>query len=1412
MLVERTVSRWEDGRWATRNEKLADFRSARAYVLLGEAGSGKTAAFDEETRHGEKALKLSARRFNRLSVAAHPEWRDRTFFLDGLDEVRAGGGDPREPLDALLHRLEQLGRPRFRVSCREDSWLGRNDFRELSDVLDGEELALLRLDPLSGRDARRILRAAGERDPDAFLWDAADRGLEAFLWNPLLLDILRRARASGSWPDGRLATFERACEDLVWERNREHLDARDGSSFANDEVVLGAGRLCAILLLRGAAGWTRRGAGDDRYPALGEAGEKQSLLKFALDTKLFEGSAETGRRPRHRQIAEFLAAKYLDHVIRSRGLPATRVLAWMRGIDGIVMPDLRGVSAWLAARNPDVRRPLIKSDPIAVAFHGDAGNFSQSDTALLLDRLETHPEHQWEWASSASLGALMAGRARDFLWEMLRDEDRSHARQALVEILLRGLIASPASVASATGLSRAMAAAPRILLSVVRDDTWRSTARHWVLIALIRVLTGTADGPKTLLGLLGHMQEGRIAEDDRGELRGELLTHLYPWHIAPEHVWDHIRSGPVPQGKARMFWTKHLADESSPDDVRTLLDALAADTLGANDEKLLLLLAQNDVESVVLRLLARGLELFGEEMEVPGLYEWFGLVEANYERAGLIPAHCQAVVLRSRNVEEEHRIYSWLRDHRGLQLALILEGLRRNVSGSRNTAWEQRIGVKFLGDEAPPGFRRWCLDKAVELAATEPDVSIELAIWSVVVGRDEWGSPLEDDEILAAVRRIPLLKDWHNQRVVVKVAEARYSAGMARLRESAPYTRVRERLAGQAASVRRQMDAIAAGRGPPAMLHELGRVYLNGLEAGGPEQARSDLALHLDSDEGLLEAVVGGLRRLVERRDLPSPDEIIRLHGQGRMSWFAAPLLAGLSEDERAGADPLERLDEAGLRRALAFYLLSRLPTRRHPDPRILSHWEDCRPLWYRRAMRIHPVVVADVFVAVYAARVRAKEPPDQHLYDLVNSEEYAPVARLALPKMFTPFPSRCTEPQVDSLRPALWAAIKYMPSSEFAVLVRRRLARRDMDSHQRILWLAAGSIIDPEARVPELADFVSRGKERAARHLVYFLVPDVKPLPTRDWPTSGLAALVKAVGAKMRSPWDRHHGRSDQFMGGESFAGGVKAQPLMDDWVNALADRVDENAVAELANLAGDPALKHWRGMLVRKQHEQARRRRISAYKAPTLREIRGALRGDSPAGPADLAALVTDKLNVLAERIRHGNTDDWLQYWQRDRSDRKGRRVVAPELEDPCRDALLSDLQLLLNPHEVDAQPEGHHAEDARSDIITVFGTHAVPVEIKKADSRDLWSAITDQLIAKYLPDPRSGGYGIYLVFWFGSGYLKVPPPSGARPRSPEQLREALRESLSPEQRRMVAVVVVDVSAPAGRWAATVVARGRN
>lgn len=1394
MTVERTVSRWRNGRWESEGETLADYRSVRAYVLLGEGGAGKTTAFRGECDDAEHHY-VTARQFIRGNP---PESKGKTLFIDGLDEQRAAGGDPREPLDKVLDRIEQLGKPRFRLSCREESWLGEGNLRELSSVTDGEEVHLLRLDPLSRDGAREVLVSAGIEAPGDFLRSATERGLDAFLRNPLLLELLAESVHPGSagsepWPDTQLATFERACPILARESSQEHRDARDGPPFSDEELVIAAGRLCAVALLSDKLGWSRRGLGDEDHPPLSDAGAPQDLLKFALDTKLFEGSAETGRSPRHRRIAEFLAAKYLDERIRT-GLPAARVLALMAGGDGMVAPDLQGVSAWLAAMNGEARATLIDMDPVGVMFGGDAGHLGRQEVQRLLARLEAQLGYRWVGPSWAALDSLLAGPAKHMLWARLRDSDRSQSRQQMVGLLLRGLTPLAGSDSGWTRSPRATAAEARDpLLAVVRDDTWRDWVRYSALRALIHVLRDEPDGPGVLLRLLRDLSDGRARGDERDELRGELLAHLYPGHIGPEEIWDYMPSRTVPRGKGASFWTADLVDSSSPEQVRALLH-----TLMARAEELLFALAQHELEVVPLRVLVRALDLFGEEADVDELYEWFELVQADYERVGLVPAHCQHVLLRSRHASEQKRIYGWLGDHRDIQLALLMEGLERNASAPENRSLHLSVGMKFLGDDAPSGFRAWCLQRAVEAATNRLRVATELFRWAVT-RNDAWGQALDDDQVAAAIRGVPSLRAWDQGR---HEAEARHSADMARRHESPRYKQVREQRAQYVASVREQLTTPEAGEGPPEMLHELGRVYVNGLEAGGPEQARADLDLRLDSDRNVRDAVVRGFRRLVGRTDLPTMEEILRLREQRMTSWYELPFLAGLVEDERAKVDAFQRLDETGLLRALAFYFLSRLPTTRHPIPGNFVRAEDCRPRWYHNALKTRPDAVADVMVAVHRIRVRAKEPPDQHLYDMAAKDAYARVAPLAVARMFTPFPSRCAgEDQLAALRQVLLAAIRYMPVRELAELVSRRLARRGMDVAQRGYWLAAGGFAAPNECLPGLIDFMSKEGETRVHHVVDFLVPDTQPLPNQDWPTDHLAGLVRAVGAKLHPPWDDLPDSTDHFMGGDDFATGIKAESLVNGWIKTLVRRVDDETAAALADLADDPALAKWRARLQRARDEQAERRRDATRRVPTVGEVRGALEKGPPGSAADLAAVVAARLHQLAKRIRDGSTDDWILYWHTDPNDSTGRTVVKPKPENPCRRVLVSALEPLLDRHGVTVSQDEQVAEEKRPDIVAHYHRHAVPIEVKKTHSPDLWTATADQLQLRYCRDPRSDGYGIYLVLWFGADDLEKAPPSGRRPGSPGELRDRLLEELAPQHRLKIRVIVIDVSAPPGR-----------
>lgn len=251
-----------------------------------------------------------------------------------------------------------------------------------------------------------------------------------------------------------------------------------------------------------------------------------------------------------------------------------------------------------------------------------------------------------------------------------------------------------------------------------------------------------------------------------------------------------------------------------------------------------------------------------------------------------------------------------------------------------------------------------------------------------------------------------------------------------------------------------------------------------------------------------------------------------------------------------------------------------------------------------------------------------------------------------------------------------------------------------------------------------------------------------------------------------------------------------TRVDGLISSWAATLASRADREASEALQSLATDSALEPWHYMLGAKRHEQVVSRRDATFAVPDPDAVQKTLSNKQPANSADLAALVADRLELLGREIRHGSTDDWRQHWRED----ERRRLLGPRREESCRDALLSDLRKLL-PGGVDAQREAVYTRGNRSDIRVFFGGHAIPVEIKKDYNAGLWRAVADQLVPKYATDPESSGFGIFLVLWFGQGKTPVPP-SGRRPKTPEELCARLEEHLAGPHRHKISVIVIDVS----------------
>ena len=219
------------------------------------------------------------------------------------------------------------------------------------------------------------------------------------------------------------------------------------------------------------------------------------------------------------------------------------------------------------------------------------------------------------------------------------------------------------------------------------------------------------------------------------------------------------------------------------------------------------------------------------------------------------------------------------------------------------------------------------------------------------------------------------------------------------------------------------------------------------------------------------------------------------------------------------------------------------------------------------------------------------------------------------------------------------------------------------------------------------------------------------------------------------------------------------------------------------------------WAPAIANATERQARKRREHEYRPTDIGKVVQTLDRGAPANVGDLAALVFDELEDLSLKIRDGSTSDWCQHWNVD----SHNRSTTPKPENACRDAVLSDLQERLRRFGIDAQLESVYADDKRSDILASFAGFNVPVEIKRSCHPEVWTAVRSQLIAKYTRDPGAAGYRIYLVCGSATPISAAPRKCGSwTPKTAEDVRFRIEQSLDDRERRLISVCVVDVATP--------------
>ena len=486
--IERTLTKeLMDGKQSViRQDQILSFSDP--VVILGDPGLGKTVLtqwLGEQPGMKYARAGTFVRAANQSDLVAGNE----RIIVDGLDEIAsaASGG----AVDAVLKQLSAIGNPSFVLSCRAADWRGAADRVKINDDYEAEAV-VLHLRPFTEDDAGAFLSEKFPAIESAkVLEHLAHRGIESLYENPLTLRMLGEvAQDDGPLPATRAQLLDRACRVMLREPNPHH----HGDSHAHkseEELLLGAGALCAALLLCGRIGifdGPHMKTPEGYLNAVDVAGFPfTQAASEVLRVRLFQSEGENHYTYVHRVIAEYLGAKWLARSFED-GVSEKRIFTLFRQGQG-VPTSLRGLHAWLAHFNETLARRCIEADPYAVLRYGDAETLGLGQAQSLLSALkklsEDDPYFRAEDWGHHPLSGLLRTELKDEIFAII---EPPHSHIQLTNLLLEAMPGTALTGAMGETLGTIMfdrqrfvgersAAAEALYAAGIRND-WEAVIRR----------------------------------------------------------------------------------------------------------------------------------------------------------------------------------------------------------------------------------------------------------------------------------------------------------------------------------------------------------------------------------------------------------------------------------------------------------------------------------------------------------------------------------------------------------------------------------------------------------------------------------------------------------------------------------------------------------------------------------------------------------------------------------------------------------------------------------------------------------------------------------------------------------------------------------------------------------------------
>ena len=1312
---------------------LQSLLDRRAVVLLGDPGQGKSTS-----------LKSAAALFGCghwtvrgfLALNGSPA-RAGHLFLDGLDETMAARRSD-APLDEVVRLLQSEGWPAFWLTCRPADWAQAGGRALLEECSPGG-LALARLLPLSEEQIAGVVEAAG-LDPAVVLGSMADAGLQELLGNPETLRLTVEVFAEGGPPASRADLYLRATRQLARECNREH--ARRPGRPTDAQLLDAAGALSAMLLLTGKPAVASRGAeASDAVPLEACDGlAAPGHLEAALGSRLFRAVGDDAWEPAHRTIAEFVAAGFLAARVAQGGRPLRTVLALVCGDDAAPEPSLRGLFAWLAAALPDRAPEFVGRDPYAVATYGDLSALRLPGRRALfagLTRLaETEPFFRAGAWHEARFGALSTAELVPELREVIAARP---VRLHLLSCILDALEARPPRPELAPDL------AALVLAEDVDPDVRDAAASAFAKAA----------SPSEAAALFEKLLRDDRA-DPRGRFAGRLLLRLYPESLGGAELAAFLdRYASTDGGRGdRLHLALRLPPLVPSGEEADLLDRLSSCRRAADRSQPLSRIA--DIKRIAARLAARALA-GPAAVDATRATSWLPLLGG----AG-------------RSGPEADELRAALSARPDLYIPFLLAAFRQA---------EDRLGER-------PWFARWHLCRALPSFEPPPDAA-ERALDAVLADPDG------GDAIIlyaSALQLLPSSADacsplfgraWemrglhpefarHWDEVMTVPTDGQEWRREDRERTAGLEREEAEAAARELAFFEGNLEAIRTGRHVLA----LGRLAFAFFRGAGtsrremPPNPRDRLRAVVTEEVAL--AAEAGFREHVLTGHLTEPAELARRAVASGQTTGGLVALAGADLLHGDGEPLPNRLEPTRCARLLCLGLVQRTAT-------VADGIEtaDGRA-WLRQVAEALPSESESAVRELLTAQLRAGAGIIDGLDEVCAWEGFETLRQALVPELLAGVSG--LSPVFRTLRRA---AVRSCDPGVIRPIVEGRLLEAE-DEEERWPWLLLAWRLQPAAHEGTLVEACRRdgGLVPALTHDVgderdgFDGEPGV-PLTVRH-----RLAIVRLAGpcyppAPMPegtwsppTPYDRA-----RFV--QRHIDGIAAVPTGDAEAALLALVEDPTLAAHGDGLRH--ALAAWR-----------RTARLERREMPSLTVLARSLAGGPPATAAEVRAFTVAQLQGMNDVLRRDADGAWRAFWnvQAKSGPTEGRP------ENDCRDAVVRFLEARFEMAGLAQETEARRAGDTRCDIAVSGVDAVVPVEVKCDWNPELWTAWEGQLGEGYALDPRAGGFGIYLVIWFGSRRGKerrvAAPPSGPPPADAAGCQAVLDVLLSAHSRRLAAVVL--------------------